>query len=55
MRQKGAKSDGGSWGFREYDVSIGCFLLLRQLCQKGKYRRKNEVMKNMKPVEEVFF
>ena len=42
MRQKGAKSDGGSWEFREYDVTAGvrCFLLLRQLCQKAKYRQK---------------
>ena len=27
---KGTKSDGGSWGFREYDVVVGCFLSLRQ-------------------------
>ena len=40
MRQKGAKSDGGSWGFREYDVRVGCLLSLRQLCQKAKHRRK---------------
>ena len=45
-------------GFREYDVRVGCFLSLRQLCQKAKYRRKKEVMKNMnqeKLVEEVIF
>ena len=23
---KGTKSDGGSWGIREYDVIVGCFL-----------------------------
>ena len=59
MRQKGAKSLGGSTGFRKYDVNVGCFLSLRQLCQKAKYRwGNNEVTKNMnqeKPVEEVFF
>ena len=27
---KGTKSDGGSWGIREYDVIVGCFLSLRQ-------------------------
>ena len=31
MRQKGTKSDGGSWGIRKYDVRVGCFLSLRQL------------------------
>ena len=36
MRQKGTKSDGGSWKIREYDVKVGCFLSLRQLCQKAK-------------------
>ena len=25
---KGTKSDGGSWGIREYDVIVGCFLSL---------------------------
>ena len=35
MRQKGTHSDGGSWGIREYDVRVGCFLSLRQLCQKA--------------------
>ena len=27
---KGTKSDGGSWGIREYDIMVGCFLSLRQ-------------------------
>ena len=27
---KGTQSDGGSWGIREYDVRVGCFLSLRQ-------------------------
>ena len=30
MRQNGTNSDGGSWGIREYDVRVGCFLSLRQ-------------------------
>ena len=36
MRQKGTKSDGGSWEMREYDVRVWCFLSLGQLCQKSK-------------------
>ena len=28
MGQKCTKSDGGSWGIREYDVRVGCFLSL---------------------------
>ena len=26
----GTKSVGGSWGIREYDVLVGCFLSLRE-------------------------
>ena len=40
--QKGTQLDGGSWGIREYDVRVGCFLSLRQLCQKAKYRREKQ-------------
>ena len=42
MWQKGTKSDGGSWGILECDVRVGCFISLRQICQKAKYRREKQ-------------
>ena len=36
MRQRGAKSDGGSWEIREYDVRVGCFPSLKKQNNDGK-------------------
>ena len=38
---KCTKSDGGSWELHEYDVRVGYFLSLRQLCQQGNSDGKN--------------
>ena len=40
--EKSTKSEVGSWGIREYDVRVGCFLSFRQLYQKAKYRREKQ-------------
>ena len=44
MRQKGTKSDGGSWEIREYDVRVGCFLSLRQLFHKANIDGTNRIV-----------
>ncbi len=48
MRQKGTKSDGGSWEIREYDVRVGCFL---SLCNYAK--KQNLPLYNITPGQTV--